>query len=186
MAAKILSIPIVWDNHGNIKGLADAIDRKGFFLSINMAIERRLLAISSMVLLVSENDRKAYDGLGFNTDKLVVIPTSADTEYIDEHMHTRSEAKKLLNIPQDTKVILFFGTLRYAPNMDAVKFIIEELSPQLMRDHPEAIVYIAGAGWDGREIILAISISLDSSLTFNCGYLLRTYASHQCGRALAF
>ena len=70
--------------------------------------------------------------------------------------------------------------------LDAVKFIIDELSPALMKDHPEAKMYIAGAGWDGRKDlgnIHFLGFVPDIQLWISdC----RTYASHQCGRELAF
>lgn len=44
----------------------------------------------------------------------------------------------------DSETILFVGTLRYAPNLDAVKFLRSEVWPHVRRARPEARLVIVG------------------------------------------
>lgn len=145
-AARVLGVPMVWDNHGNIKDFATTLGKSAFFLRGNLLLERFLVRMASKVLVVSGKEVEAYRALGFDTSKFVVLPTCADMSLVDARTRSREEARMELDIDSEAKVVLFFGTLKYMPNLDAAQYIAQEMYPQVAAEVPKVEVYIAGSG----------------------------------------
>jgi glycosyltransferase involved in cell wall biosynthesis len=66
-------------------------------------------------------------------------PTLTNTQAI-------TNLKNDLNIGTNEKMILFFSTLSYAPNYDAVNFIVEEIYPRLTQQNLAFKIIICGKG----------------------------------------
>lgn len=144
LASKILNIPAVWDNHGNIKDFGAAVGKSSVFIRLNLMMERMIASMASRVLVVSEKDKMTYSKLGFDTSKFSVIPTCADlsrTTIIPKHT-----AREKLGIPYDKKIILFFGSLNYYPNEDAFRYLVDDMIPKLKTTSPNVDLYVAGSG----------------------------------------
>lgn len=146
LAAKILRIPLVWDNHGNVKIFAEAMQKSSFFTSANIALERTLERLATKVFVVSELDKDAYGDLGFDTGKFEVVPICADLEAVEGNSMDKASARARLSIPKDQKVVLFFGTLGYYPNLEAVEYIANELYPEAKEKIDDVHFYVAGGG----------------------------------------
>jgi glycosyltransferase involved in cell wall biosynthesis len=146
LAAKMLQIPMIWDNHGNVKTYAEAIGKSSFFTYVNIRLEKVLQGLATRVFVVSQTDKDAYRDLGFDTNKFDVIPTCADLKTVDSNSLDKAEARKKLSIPYDEKVVLFFGTLSYDPNMEAATFIAKELCPEVRKKIDNVHFYVAGRG----------------------------------------
>lgn len=145
-AAKMLRIPMIWDNHGNIRIYAEAMHKSSFFTKMNILLERVLQNLASKVFVVSKVDANAYDQLGFDTSKFLVVPICADLTTVDRYRMNKVEARKRLSIPVDEKVVFFFGTLNYDPNLEAVEYIAKTLCPEVSRKVDDVQYYIAGGG----------------------------------------
>jgi glycosyltransferase involved in cell wall biosynthesis len=146
LAAKITGKPAIWDNHGNVKLYSEAMGKSQIFSMANTSMEKYLHKIVSKVLVVSKVDRDEYDRLGFSMDKFEILPICADTETMDRNAISKEEARKILGVPTGEIVVLFFGTLRYDPNMEAVNYIIDVLSKKAEEYFPSVTFYIAGGG----------------------------------------
>ena len=144
MASKILQIPSVWDNHGNIKDFGAAVGKSSAFIKSNLIMEKMVAKAASKIIVVSEKDEDVYKKIGFDSSKFIVIPTCADLNRVT--ITPKSEAKSKLGIPSDQKVILFFGSLNYYPNEDAVRYLIDEVVPRLKETIPDVTLYVAGSG----------------------------------------
>ena len=144
MASKILQIPSVWDNHGNIKDFGAAVGKSNAFIKSNLMMEKIVARAASKIIVVSEKDEDVYKKSGFDRSKFIVIPTCADLSMVT--ITPKSEAKSKLGIPADKKVILFFGSLNYYPNEDAVRYLIDNAIPDLRKLIPDATLYVAGSG----------------------------------------
>ena len=150
LAARLRGIPLVWDNHANIRDFSAALGKSFLFYRGNLVLERILHRMSSAVLVVSEKEREAYGEMGFSTERFFVIPTCVDLEAMDKGVLPREEARRALGI-EDGSVILFFGTLNYEPNLESALYISRELAPAVRRSVPDATVYIAGSGELGED-----------------------------------
>lgn len=74
----------------------------------------------------------------FGLKRLRLVPNGAEPRPLP----ARAEARRLLGLPLDRPVALFFGVLRYAANHQAVELIQHELAPRL----PEFLFLVAGVG----------------------------------------
>ncbi|MDD1747703.1 MAG: glycosyltransferase family 4 protein [Methanomassiliicoccales archaeon] len=145
MAARLKRVPMIWDNHGHIVTFAQVQGKSRFFTKGNVLFERALVGMSSKVLVVNERDRQDYISMGFDPEKLVVVPTFANMTVVEKRMLPREEARRSLGIPLEEKVVLFVGTLNYEPNIDAVAYFASIL-PQVRREVPNTCFYVAGSG----------------------------------------
>lgn len=78
-------------------------------------------------------------------DRCFVTP-GYDTDTINLKKHlaiSNEEAKKKLNIPADKRVVLFFGQIKKSKGIDT---LIEAFA-KISKDHPEALLVIAGKVW---------------------------------------
>jgi glycosyltransferase involved in cell wall biosynthesis len=144
LVAKLRGIPLVWDNHANIRDFSAALGKSELFFRGNLLLERLLHSMSSAVLVVSEKEKEAYRELGFRTEKFAVVPTCVDLDALDQGMMPREESKRALGI--EGRAVLFFGTLRYEPNLESALYISREMAPSLRERAPDAMVYLAGSG----------------------------------------
>lgn len=146
LAARMLRIPLVWDSHGNIRTFARAVGRsRSAFLFASSAMERLLARMCSAILVVSEVEKESYVRSGFPSGKLVVIPTSADMDAVSGGRMEPSEARRRLSIGSGVAVF-FFGPLSYYPNLEAARYIAEELSVEIRSCRPGVEFFIAGKG----------------------------------------
>jgi len=152
LAARMLGVPMIWDNHGNIRDFSRTLGKSSLFLYGNLFLERLLVRLSSKVLVVSAKEVEAYRSMGFDTSKFEVVPTCADMSLVDSRLVPREQARAALGIPPGSKVMLFFGTLRYMPNLDAARYLVREMYPAVRSEVPEARLYIAGSGQLGEEV----------------------------------
>jgi glycosyltransferase involved in cell wall biosynthesis len=145
-AARIRQVPLVWDNHGNVKLYAESLGKSKSFILSNILLEKVLEDLASRVFVVSPKDRDAYREMGFDAFKFVVIPISADTTTVEKNRSSREEARRKLDIPLGGPVVLFFGTLKYDPNLEAVEYLANDVYPTVKERFPDVRLYIAGAG----------------------------------------
>ncbi len=146
LAARILGVPLIWDNHGNIRDFSRTLGKSRYFMFGNLLLERFLVRLATQVLVVSQNEVEAYRSLGFDTSKFVVLPTCADMSLVDAHTVPREQARRALGIEAGTKAVLFFGTLKYMPNQDAALYLAREMYPAVAAEVPGVKMFIAGTG----------------------------------------
>jgi glycosyltransferase involved in cell wall biosynthesis len=121
------------------------LGKSGAFTKANVVLERIIGGMATRMLVVSEVDRRAYQSLGLSENKIMVLPTCADMDQVKRKTMTRSEARRLLGIEDRQKVILFFGTLNYRPNLLSAKYVVEQLAPKI-NGFDDTRIYIAGSG----------------------------------------
>lgn len=151
MAARMLGVPMIWDNHGNIKDFSATLGKTGLFLQGNLLLEKVLARLATKILVVSQKEVEAYRSLGFDISKFEVVPTCADMTLVRSLTRTREGARKELKVSEGTKVVLFFGTLKYMPNLDAAQYLAKELYPRVAAEVPGTELFIAGSGSLGED-----------------------------------
>jgi len=145
-AAKFQRAPMIWDNHGNIVAFSKVQGKSSFFTRSNIMFEKVLEKMSTKILVVNQRDKEDYVQMGFSAQKLEVVPTCADMRIAKERAHSKAEARRRLGISEQELVILFVGTLKYGPNLDAASYIVQELTPAIAERFPQARFYMAGSG----------------------------------------
>lgn len=93
--------------------------------------ERRVMGAASRVVAVTAADAERLAPL---TDRAVAVVVNAvDTDFF---AHVRPEPA--------SQRLLFVGNYEYAPNLDAVEWLVGEIMPLLWQHHPEARLQICG------------------------------------------
>jgi glycosyltransferase involved in cell wall biosynthesis len=106
---------------------------------------------ADLVLFVTENERqKAIYEFDLDPNKTLLTPFGVE---LDEHSlkinikEHQQALKKSLGVSDDEKMILFFSTLSYQPNYEAVKYIANNIIPELNTHHTfKYKVVICGKG----------------------------------------
>ena len=84
----------------------------------------------------------------------VIVPNGVDTEYFNssESGERSSELSGCGSINSELRTpnselseLVFTGNMSYAPNVDAARYLVEEVMPLVWRQLPEATVLLAGA-----------------------------------------
>ncbi len=116
-----------------------------WFWQMLYVYEKWTYKISDLVIFVSEVDRqKAIYEFDLDENKTLLTPygievtetplESKNSNQPAQHAHEEQagvEIKKKYGIADDEKIMLFFATMNYAPNYEAVEFIAEKIYPLL-------------------------------------------------------
>jgi glycosyltransferase involved in cell wall biosynthesis len=66
---------------------------------------------------------------------VAVVPNCVDVEHFTPQP-----------TPVDPSSIVFIGTLGYRPNVDAVEYLLDEILPEVLAAHPDAVLTVVGRG----------------------------------------
>lgn len=102
---------------------------------------------SQLCLTVSEAERDEVIASGVASDRVVTIPNGVDLERFAFHPGTGG------------KRLLFLCGLDYHPNMDAARWLLDEIWPLIRRKDPEARLLLAGRKTDQLVLPAAAGIS---------------------------
>ena len=110
------------------------------------AMEQRMMDAANVVACCSESDRRRFDELKTANhqppgQRLFVAPNGVDTAHFHRLENRRCE-----------KTVIFSGTAGYAPNDDAVAWLLHDIWPLIQQTHSDATLIIAGRNarkcWD--------------------------------------
>ena len=149
MAARIREVPCIWDNHGNIWTMVKTQGKSTLFLRANEVLEGWLFKRVSLLVVVSEQERNAYQGHGFDPAKISVLPTCVDLA--SSAIKDRKALRESFGMKEGEKAVLFFAMLGYGPNREAAEYIATVLAPAVREISPDVVFYIAGGGGKVQE-----------------------------------
>lgn len=164
LCKKLLKIKLVINTH-NIEFLRFKEQKKWWWGPL-FHFEKWVLKNADAVFFKTDADKEAARNyFGLKEEKAQVVPYGVDEK---KNLH-KNEAGAILRqryaIRKEEKILLFAGTLDYAPNAEAVEFIAGKLVPQLNlksvsykviicgRNRMKAFQYLNNLG--GKEIIFA-------------------------------
>jgi MoaA/NifB/PqqE/SkfB family radical SAM enzyme/glycosyltransferase involved in cell wall biosynthesis len=104
--------------------------------------ERAALRMVDEVIAVSTDDRDRMVEAGVDAAAITVIPHGVDAAPF--RAATGRGIRERYGIAPDAPLLFFHGTLHYWPNTEAVRFLVEQLLPRLLRTHPDARVLVCG------------------------------------------
>jgi len=139
---KITGIPLVYDAH-NIES-----DRIGTMANVNKLhvslmkkLEIKCCNLCDLVFTVSKSDRARLISWGIPEKKITIIPNSAELKKFSPSINGKEIRNKLgLN---NAFLIIFHGTLDYAPNMEAVRILIE-IFPKILEKYSNVYLFLVG------------------------------------------
>lgn len=110
------------------------------------AYETWTMHIAHRVLFLSEPDRQfAIQHMGISGDKTLLVPFGVTENKVPiKSAQTAERIRKQYALTPDTHVLLFFSTLNYKPNSDAVHAILTEIIPRLNQTSFDYHILICG------------------------------------------
>jgi len=116
------------------------------------AFERHTLPRFDWVVAVSERDAVFFQR-EFGVRNVTVIPTGVDLDYFQ------------YSPPPQSWCVAFSGGLDWAPNVDGITFLMEEVWPLVLREVPQASMKVVGRAPPDRLVKRAKSKGLDWQFT---------------------
>lgn len=124
--------------------------------ALSMNQERRMMKYRGLRYFFLHYEFKMLRSAEFNAcsifDRFTVI-SETDREAIPQHRNTEIDIVRNgvdfdyfspMQVEKRCEVV-FCGNMQYKPNIDAARFLVNEIMPVVWRSHPEARVVIAGA-----------------------------------------
>jgi glycosyltransferase involved in cell wall biosynthesis len=105
--------------------------------------EKYLISHYLWSVVVSEVDREYLVQMHGNANKIVAIPNGIDADFFNP-----LNADKFSN---KNPSMLFIGNLFFPPNADAVKYLINEIMPGILKKRPNTTLYIVGKGLKAKD-----------------------------------
>lgn len=142
--ARILGLRCLWDSQGNVKLFSESLGKGWFFTRGNVLLERLIGKAVDTLITVSDRDADAYVDMGIPRSKIHVIPISVVLSDIDAKLAGESRIIRGIQSSSDSPILLFFGSFKYVPNLEALEFINESLAPYLEENGIRCEILIAG------------------------------------------
>ena len=109
-------------------------------------LERFSSKLSDFIIVVSEEEKLfVKEEYGVSESKIPVIPVTVEIPRIKVSQQKLREILDTWGL-RNKIVITFLGMLEAPPNMDAVKYIIDELAPYFWKRRKEVVFLIMGKG----------------------------------------
>lgn len=118
------------------------LDRRFWF--ILKIYEKIVYKYAEKIICISELDKKTLETeLNISPKKIEVSEYIPDPKIFKKNIRARKMIRKLLNI-EDKFVVLFFGSLDYQPNIEAVEIIRNKITPRVLKQNKYIKFLIVG------------------------------------------
>lgn len=142
--SRILAVPCVWDSHGNAAVAARSVGKGRVYTFLSTSLDRFLGRRVDALITVSKADAKAYEAMGVPPTRLHVIPTSVNVEEVEREANRDIPEGIATPGSAAAKTLIFFGSYKYAPNLDALRYINTRLAPYLEKEGIACQILVAG------------------------------------------
>ncbi len=142
--SRILVVPCVWDSHGNAGAAARSLGKGRLYTFLVTSLDRFLGRRVDALITVSRTDAEAYEAMGVSPARLHVIPISVNVEQVEREASQEVSGGTASPGTTTRRTLVFFGSFKYAPNLEALEFISGRLAPYLERERLTCQIVIAG------------------------------------------
>jgi glycosyltransferase involved in cell wall biosynthesis len=137
--ARRTGVPVVVTIHNVEHVVAKRCNRSPLVVRFLRRLEQATYDRADLLVCMSEVDRSVVQGMGVSGVEVVVVPNGA-TIPAEEPAGGAGQA-----IEAAGPVILFMGKLDYRPNVEALRFLLDEVYPLVRQTVPEAVLAVVGA-----------------------------------------
>jgi len=111
------------------------------------AVERFACQHADAVITVSETDRQQLiEQYGAQAERIQTIQPSPDLSDFRFDGQSRAAVRERYGLAHDQPMLTFVGNLKYEPNQEAVRRIVEYIYPTVVEEYPNAWFVIIGQG----------------------------------------
>jgi glycosyltransferase involved in cell wall biosynthesis len=110
--------------------------------------ERKCLQHADAVFFITPDDRRfAIDHWNIPEEKTTIVPFGVDeAEDPTAKIIAKQEIVRRHQLDPSDKIFLFNGLLNYEPNLDALRMILDEINPHLLRSDVKYKIIVCGKG----------------------------------------
>jgi len=138
--------PVVRDCVGVTQEWLQRVKPPLFFKLVVLSVEKIIKRFARMNIVLSEADRRAYLGQGFEAGKLTFIPRPADLSLAARVSGDRESLRNKLGLDPCKKLLIYSGKRAYLPNMEAAEWIINVLAPAIADRLDNVQILMTGTG----------------------------------------
>jgi len=149
-SAKVVKqkIPLVYVAHDFEYGRIKQATRNPLIRKFTHYVEKYACRKASKILCVSERDMKDLERTyEIPPTKLAMLPNTVDTDFLSQThtLYDKVVERQKLGLDPSSWLLLFHGRMDYRPNLNALKFILNELVPALRELGGNIKLMIVGA-----------------------------------------
>jgi glycosyltransferase involved in cell wall biosynthesis len=143
IVAKIWKKPVVIDCHDVFQSLMVKHTSRVRRV-LETFIEILVYKLASLILTVSEKEKKILVPCGIPEEKIKVAPNGVDTEkFANLAKIDLTNVKRKYGL-ENYRVVVFVGNMKYLPNREAVKLIATEIAPMVCSETANVKFLIVG------------------------------------------
>jgi len=135
----VLYIPVLARNHSIVYTVHDVIRHTDGLQNRPRLLRRIYQAVDHIIVHTRLNKAQLARQFNVKGEKITVIPHGI--EPCPCQMPSQPEARRILNIPHRSRVLLFFGTIRQNKGLD----ILLKAMPDVLVSHPDVKLLISGS-----------------------------------------
>lgn len=140
--------PVLYVAHNFEYGVATQSTRNRLTRKLVYSVESEACRKATRTLCVSEQDMTAFESVyGVPRSRLALLPNTVDVDSLSKvhSMYDRATERSKLGVHPSTLLLLFPGRMDYAPNVDALRFVVRELAPALRNEGSDIKIIVAGS-----------------------------------------
>ena len=139
--AKKKKLPLVVTYHGDLEENMGGFARRISVYFYNKFLLDKILSYADVIISPSEYYINESQFLEKYRDKIVVIPNGINIEDFDLH-YSKEECREKLDLPIDSRIILFVGTLSPHKGPD----VLLKAMPKIIKNIPNTKLVFVGSG----------------------------------------
>jgi len=141
-------IPLVFVAHNFEYGLVKQVTRNPLIRWFTYCVEKYACQKATRILCTSQYDMKALEAAyEIPAAKLALLPNHVDIDFYSQThtLYDKVTERQKLGFDKSSLLFLFLGRMDYIPNVDALKFVLNELVPNLREVGANTRIVVAGA-----------------------------------------
>ena len=108
--------------------------------------ERICHRVFDHVLVVSRHDEDVFEAEGTSKEKMRVIPNGVDTSLFHPDFEAGQLIRKRIRVGPDTPLLMYMGSMKFFPNVDAVDALLGSIFPKSRQTVPSLRLMLTGPG----------------------------------------
>ena len=140
--SKIMGLPLVWDSHSGRREYGTT--QVGVLSILQNSLDSYVSRYANITIVRTQMDKQAFLHNGVQEDDILVLPDSADFEFLGQMAYGTPTPKD--SHSKDVQTLFFMGSRMYEPNRKAAFWINSILVPKLIEEFPSVRAIIASDG----------------------------------------
>ncbi|MDA4123006.1 MAG: glycosyltransferase family 4 protein [Thaumarchaeota archaeon] len=116
------------------------------------------------VVVVSELDRDIFEADGTPGRKITVVPNGVDLDTFSPAAGPRREVRARYQLEEETPLLMYMGSMKFFPNVDAVSSLLDVIYPRARTLVPNLRLMLTGPGYEDAKVSIPKDVILTGSV----------------------